>query len=91
VVQAPEAVQAAHPTSHEAQVASPFALHAAVWYLPAPQAVQAPHTMPSPVNPGLHAQVKSPAVFWQTASLEQLSVCRSHSSMSTHPDAPPPV
>lgn len=90
-MQAPGPVQAAHPTSQAAQVASVVAVQAAVWYWLAPQVVHALQAMPSPVKPGLHAHVKVPGVFLQEASVEQLSVPRSHSSMSTQPDAPPPV
>lgn len=38
--------------------------------------------MPSPLNPGLQAQVKDPAVFVHVANLEQLSSFNAHSSIS---------
>ena len=73
------------------QAVSVVALHAAVWNWPAAQVVQSLQTTPSPVNPGLQAQLKLPALLVQLALAEQLDVPAAHSSMSTQPPAPPPV
>jgi hypothetical protein len=89
-VQVEGSLQAAHPAGQAVQAVSVVAVQAAVWYWPALHVVQALHVTPSPVNPGLQAQVKLPAVLEQIALVEQLAVPAAHSSMSTQPPVPPP-
>lgn len=84
-------LQAAQPAGQAVQTVSLVAVHALAWYWPIAQVVQALHVTPSPVNPDLHPQTKLPAVFEQFALAEQFAEPVAHSSMSTHPPAPPPV
>jgi 3-methyladenine DNA glycosylase AlkC len=90
-VQVAASLQAAQPAGQAEQAVSVVALQAAFWYCPAAQVAQALQTTPSPVNPGLQAQLKLPALFVQFALAEQLDVPAAHSSMSAQPPAPPPV
>jgi len=84
-------VQAAQPVGQAVQTVSAVAAQALPWYWPVAQVVHALHVTPSPVNPDLHPHVKLPAVFEQFAFAEQFAEPVAHSSMSTHPPAPPPV
>jgi hypothetical protein len=85
------ALQAAQPVGQGRQEVLTVGVQGAARYCPAPHEVQALQTTPSPVKPGWQAQVKLPSVFTQLALAEQLAVAMTHSLMSAHPEAPPPL